>query len=134
MAIGVASEVLSSLRLDREAGLGGELAGGGDLVARQGPARLDEPAGRDLLPAVAAKTVEGDERGRHAAGVRSAGAEDLPAVDPLDVRDGELCPRLWMLRMTSSSVGTVGSARKSALGSTVAGSIPRCLSRAGVAT
>src|SRR6266540_3070500 len=36
--------------------------------------------------------------------------------------------------MTSSSVGTVRSARKSVLGSTVTRSIPRCLSRAGVAT
>jgi hypothetical protein len=39
-----------------------------------------------------------------------------------------------MSRMTNSPVGTVASARKSALGSTVAGSIPRYLSRAGVAT
>ena len=65
------------LDLDREPRLGGELSGGRDLFARQWPARLDEPAGRDLLPAVAAKTVECDERGRQEAGVRFSGAEDL---------------------------------------------------------
>ncbi len=36
--------------------------------------------------------------------------------------------------MTSSAVGTLRSARKSVLGSIVAGSIPRYLSTAGVAT
>ena len=41
-----------------------------------------------------AKTVEGDEGGRHAAGVPFPSAEDFQAVDPLDVRDGELPPRL----------------------------------------
>ena len=59
---------------------------GGDLFARQGPARLDEPAVRDLLPAVAAHTVEGDKGGRHAAGVPLSSAEDLQAVDPLTSR------------------------------------------------
>jgi hypothetical protein len=43
--------------LDRQAGIGREVAGFGDLLARQRPARLDEPAGRDLSPAAAAKSV-----------------------------------------------------------------------------
>ena len=51
-----------SSHLDREAGVRCERAGVGDLVARQWPAGLDEPAGRDLLPAAAAKSVGGDER------------------------------------------------------------------------
>ena len=42
--------------------------------------------------------------------------------------------RLVMLGMTSSSVATLRSTRKSVPGSTVAGSIPRYLSTAGVAT
>ena len=122
-----------SLRLDREARLGGERTGSSDLFARQRPARLDEPAGRGLLPAVAAKTAEGDERGGHAAGVPSA----EPRTCRLSILWTFVTARFLlapMLRMTNSSVGTVGSARKSALGSIVAGSIPRCLSRAGVAT
>ena len=56
-----------ALYLDRQAGVGRELAGIGDLLARQRPIRLDEPAGRDLSPAAAAKTVERDERGRRKA-------------------------------------------------------------------
>ena len=74
--------------LDRQAGPGGELARVGDLFTRQGPARLDEPAGRDLPPAAAAKTVERDERGRRRAGFATRRPEELPAVDPLHVRDG----------------------------------------------
>ena len=128
-----------SLRLDRQAGIGGEVARLGDLLARQGPARLDQPAGRGLFPAAAAKTVERDERVGRKAGSRARRAEELPAVDPLDVRD-----RIFgtfgrpsavdVSGMTSSSVRTAASARKSVLGSTAAGSIPRYPSTAGVAT
>src|SRR5829696_10493292 len=82
-----------ALYLDRQAGIGRELAGGGDLFARQGPARLDEPAGRDLSPAAAAKSVERDERGRRGA-LSLRRAEDLPAVDPLHARDG-VFDHLW---------------------------------------
>ena len=81
--------------LDRQAGGGRELAGIGDLLARQRPARLDEPAGRDLSPAAAAKTVECDERGRRRS-VSLRRAEALPAVDRLDVGDGKFV-RLWFL-------------------------------------
>ena len=91
----------------------------GDLFARQGPARLDEPAVRDLLPAVAAHTKGGDKGGRHAAGVPLSSAEDLQAVDPLDVLDGGSAGATAapgrMSRMTNSPVGTVAWARKSAL-------------------
>jgi hypothetical protein len=83
--------------------------------------RLDstsQPLG-DLLPAVAPKPVEGDERGWHAAEVRSPGSENLAAVDPLNVRDGELLLARGF-RIRSLSVVTVGSARKSAFGLTVA--------------
>ena len=119
-----------SPRLDRQAGIGREVAGFGDLLARQRPAGLDEPAGRGLFPAAAAKTGERDERVGREAGSRARRAEEPPAVDPLDVRDRTFgCfgrpPSVVMSGITSSSVRTVGSARKSVPGSTVAGSIPR---------
>jgi hypothetical protein len=49
MALSFAWEVGSRCTLDRQAGVGRELAGIADLFARQCPARFDEPAGRDLL-------------------------------------------------------------------------------------
>ena len=59
----------------------------------------------------------------------------MPAdLDPLDVRDGEVAVDRVKLGMTSSSVGTLRSARKSVPGATVAGLIPRYPSTAGVAT
>src|SRR6266508_3883076 len=65
------------------------LAAVGDLVARQGPARLDQPPARNLLPAVAAKTAGSDERDVPR-GQPHGGAEEVPAdVDPLDVGDRE---------------------------------------------
>ena len=76
-----------SLDLDREAGVGRDVAGVGDLVARQG--RLDstsQPAGICFQP----------WRRRPSSvmkfgGVAAVGAEEVPAgLDPLDVRDGEL--------------------------------------------
>src|SRR5215207_1866005 len=76
-----------ALYLDRQAGVGRELVGVGDLFARQRPARLDEPARRDLFPAAAAESVDRDERGRRTA-LSLGRAEELPAVDPLDVCDG----------------------------------------------
>src|SRR5215207_9645 len=85
---------LFSSHLDRESRIGRECAGVRDLVARQGPAQLEEPAGRDLPPAAAAKTVKGDECWRRARGRRIAGVagpeEALHGLDPLDVRDREL--------------------------------------------
>ena len=106
IAIAFAKEVALVPDLDREAGVGGELAGVRDLVARQRPARLDEPAGRNLLPAEAAKTVEGDERRRLRA--------SHPPAEPKRCRPKSI---LWtfvtrkargldMFGMTSSSVGT----------------------------
>ena len=104
---------LSSLGLDREAGVRCDLTCVGDLVARQGPARLDEPAGRDLVPAVAAETVEGDERRRRARAVRAE--QVVPDVDLLDVRRPRApCPRASPCSgCTSPSVRTLRSARKS---------------------
>ena len=81
------------LRLDLEAGLGGELATRRDLLARESAAGLDEPARRNLLPAVAAKTIERDERVRGAAGVALARAKNMSADDSLDVCNWELLPR-----------------------------------------
>src|SRR4030095_8753926 len=61
------------------------IAGGGDLVARQGAARLEEPSAGSLLPTVPAQPVQCDEVRRRAAAVA---AEEMPAdLDPLDVRD-----------------------------------------------
>jgi hypothetical protein len=58
--------VLRPADLDREAGVCRGIARVRDLVALQGPARLDEPA-RNLPPAVPAQTVERDEVRRLAA-------------------------------------------------------------------
>ena len=44
--------------LDRETGVRGDVAGVCDLLVHERPARLDEPAGGDLLPAVATKAGE----------------------------------------------------------------------------
>ena len=77
----------------------------------RGRLRLDEPAGRDLLPAAAAKTVEGDERDARDAGSPQGRRGGSAGVDPLDVRDGD--PWAPRARDDKLSVGTVGSARKS---------------------
>ena len=62
---------------------------------RRRPLRVMNEAARPVSPSPAPRTC--------------------PAVDLLDVRDGELLPRPDV-GMTSSSVGTLGSARKSVLG------------------
>ena len=75
--------------LDREAGVRRERAGVSDLVARQWLPGLDEPAGRDLLPAAAAKTVEGEERRLlREVGVTPRVAEEASVgLGPLEVGD-----------------------------------------------
>ena len=97
---------------------------------------LDEPSVPDLLPAVAAQTVEGDEGGRHAAGVPLSSAENLQAVDPLDVLDGGFAgataPRPDAQDDELAVDGRVGEEVRARVD--MAGSIPRYLSTAGVAT
>jgi hypothetical protein len=73
------------LDLDRQAGLRGDVAGLGRLVARHRLARLDEPTGRDPVPAVAAEPGECDQVRRRAGESEEAATE----VQLLDVRDGE---------------------------------------------
>ncbi len=95
--------------LDHQATGGSKVAGIGDLLGRQRPARLDHPPGRNLLPAAAAKTVERDERRRRHAGLSLGSAEELAAVDPLDVRD---CTwdELWLSALLkANSVQLVGA-------------------------
>src|SRR5262249_51114036 len=73
--------------LDREARFRRGIASVGDLAARQRATRLEEPAGRTLLTAGTAETVERDEVRRIAAAVSP---EEVSAdVDLLDVRDTE---------------------------------------------
>ena len=134
MAMALAGRRPLPLDLDREAGVRRALAGVRDLVARQRPARLDEPAGRDLLPAVAAKTVERDEDRRLAS---------TPIAEPNRCRPMSI---LWTFVTASASPAhearddePVG--RDAAVDeevrcseSIVAGSIPRYPSTAGVAT
>src|SRR4029453_9035643 len=81
---------LAPPHLDRQTGVRGDFPGPRDLVALQGPARLAQPAARNLAPAVAAKAAGSDERDTSRVQPHG-GPEEVPTdADALDVADGEL--------------------------------------------
>src|SRR5262249_49928645 len=76
--------------VDPDPGIGGDLARGGDLAARQRPLRLDEPAGRHLSPAVPAKAVDRDEGQTYRLAVGGRDEPPPTELDALDVPEGEV--------------------------------------------